>query len=115
MDHLSIGKALGYIGLALIVLGGIGGMLLWKSRRLSTASIQRRIYWTCCITASALLFASQIPDWRSGLFAALAVACVLVLIAYRFTSHIKLGGRIYEYMRDPRMPDPPPARAADAE
>ncbi|OBK70741.1 hypothetical protein [Mycobacterium sp. 1274761.0] len=109
MDHLTTGKALGYVGLALIVVGGVAAMMPWKSRRVSTASIQRRVYWTGAVTGAMLLFVSQLPDWRSGLFVAVAVALVLVLMAYRFTSHIKIGGKVYEFMRDPRQPDPPPA------
>lgn len=113
MDHLTMAKTLGYAGLALIVGGGIGAMMPWKSRRLSTASIQRRVYWTGVVTGLTLLFLSQLPDWRSGLFAAVAVALILLLMAYRFTSHIKFGGKIFEYMRDPHAPDPPPALGHD--
>jgi hypothetical protein len=105
-----VGTVLGYAGLALIVLGGLFGMFpLWRSPTLSPASIRRRSYWAGCIAGVVLLFVSQLPDWRSGAFGALAAAFVLVLMAYRFTSHIRLGGRVYQYMRDPRRPDPPPA------
>ncbi|WNG93394.1 hypothetical protein [Mycobacterium sp. ITM-2016-00318] len=101
-----------YAGLTAILLGAVGGMFpLWRSRTLSPASIQRRCYWAGAIGGTLLMFASQWPDWRSGLFVAFASLFVLVLSAYRFTSHIKLGGRIYEYMRDPNRPDPPPALA----
>jgi MFS family permease len=101
-----------YAGLAAVVLGTVSGMFpLWRSRTLSPASIQRRCFWTGSIGGPLLMFVSQLPDWRSGLFVALATLSVLVLVAYRFTSHLKIGGRIYEYMRDPRRPDPPPALA----
>ena len=106
-------RVLFYAGLAAIALGTLLGMFpLWRSATLSPASIQRRFYWTGSIVGPLLMFVSQLPDWRSGLFVALASLAVLVLVAYRFTSHLKLGGRIYEYMRDPRRPDPPPARAS---
>jgi len=101
-----------YAGVTAIVLGGLLGMFpLWRSKTLSPASIQRRCYWAGSIGGPLLMLASQWPDWRSGLFVACASLFVLVLGAYRFTSHIKLGGRIYEYMRDPCRPDPPPALA----
>ena len=109
-------ETLFYAGLAAIVLGGLFGMFpFWKSRTLSPASIRRRFYWTGAVGGPVLMFVSQLPDWRAGLFVALASLLVLVLLAYRFTSHIKLGGRIYEFMRDPRQPDPPPALRADGE
>ena len=101
-----------YAGLAAMVFGGLFGMFpLWKSRTLSPASIARRCYWTGCIGGPLLMFTSQLPDWRSGLFVALASLFVVVVAAYRFTSHLKVGGRVYEFMRDPRRPDPPPALA----
>jgi hypothetical protein len=39
----------------------------------------------------------------------------VLVVVYRFTSHIKIGDRIYEFLRDPRRPDPPPAPHADGE
>ncbi len=116
MEPSTVERMLFYAGLAALVLGGLFGMFpLWKSRTLSPASIQRRFYWTVSIGGPLLMFVSQLPDWRAGLLVALASLFVMVLIAYRFTSHIKLGGRIYEFMRDPKRPDPPPARAGDGE
>lgn len=105
-------RVLGYTGLALIVVGFLGGMVpFWKSRARSPASIRRRVFWTGSVAGVALLSVSQLPDWRSSVFIVVAAALVLVLTAYRFTSHIKLGRRVYEYMRDPEAPDPPPALA----
>jgi hypothetical protein len=40
---------------------------------------------------------------------ALAAALVLVLVAWRFTSHLKVGGKIYSATYTNRRPDPPPA------
>lgn len=111
MDNGTVGSVLGFAGLALIAVGGVGGMIPWKSRTLSPACIGRRVYWAGCIAGVGLLFASQLPDWRSGLLGAFAAALVLLLITYRFTSHIKLGGRVHQYMRDPHQPDPPPVLA----
>lgn len=109
-------EALFYAGLAAIILGGVFGMFpLWQSHTLSPASIQRRFYWAGTIGGPVLMFVSQLPDWRSGLLIAGASLLVVVLLAYRFTSHIKVGGRIYEFMRDPGRPDPPPALQADGE
>ncbi|RDH77215.1 hypothetical protein DVS77_17520 [Mycolicibacterium moriokaense] len=88
-------------------------MVPWKSRRLSTASIQRRVYWIGCVVAAALLFASQIPDWQAGTIIAFAVVFVMVGTAWRFTSHLKVGGRIYAAGHYHRQPDPPPALGDD--
>lgn len=98
-------KPLFYAGLAAIGLGTVLGMLpLWKSATLSQASLQRRCYWTGSFVGAALLFIAVLPDWTSAIFVAAAVLAVVVVVAYRFTSHIKLGGRVYGYMRDPRQP-----------
>ncbi len=115
MDHAALAKALGAAGIVSIVLAGIGGMLPWKSRRLSTASIQRRIYWTGSVASAVLLFVSQWPDWRSGLIITFAVAFVMILAAWRFTSHLTVGGRIYAASPYDRKPDPPPAVRPDGE
>lgn len=117
MEPSTVARFLFYTGLGpAIVLGGLFGMFpLWKSHTLSPASIQRRFYWTGAISGPLLMFVSQLPDWRSGLIVACASLFVLILVAYRFTSHIKLGGRIYEFMRHPGRADPPPALRSDGE
>ncbi|GFG52712.1 hypothetical protein MAGR_41530 [Mycolicibacterium agri] len=98
-------KPLFYAGLAAIVLGTVLGMFpRWKSATLSPASIQRRCYWTGSFVGALLLFIAVLPDWKSAVFVAAAVLAVLVVVAYRFTSHIKLGGKVYGYMRDQRHP-----------
>lgn len=113
MDYATVGKALGIAGLVFIVIGVIGGVVpFWRSRTLSPASVQRRVFWTGAVTGVALMFVSQLPEWRSSVFGALAATCALLLMAYRFTPLIKIRGRVYEYMRDPRKPDPPPALAS---
>jgi MFS family permease len=107
-------RPLFYAGLIAIASGTVGSLFpLWRSRRSSPASIQRRVYWTGSLIGSALLFVAALPDWRSAVFVSLCAVFVVVVVAYRFTSHIKVGGRIYEYMRDPRKPDPPPALGRD--
>ena len=50
--------------------------------------------------------------WMSGLFVGLAAVFVLVLVAFRFTTHIKIGHKIYAFMHENR-PDPPPALGPD--
>jgi hypothetical protein len=115
MAITGVAKAMFYAGLAAIVLGGLGAMLPWKSRRLSTASIQRRIYWTCTTVGTLLLFAAVLPDWRSALFVSACAALVMVGTAWRFTSHLKVGGRIYAARAYHRKPDPPPALQSDGE
>lgn len=99
-----------YAGLTAIVVGTLTSLFpLWKSRTLSPSSIQRRTYWTGTVVGVLLLFAGALPDWRSALFVSLCAALVMVAAAWRFTSHIRLGGRTYQFMRDSRRPDPPPA------
>ena len=85
---------------------------LWRSRTLSPASIQRRSYWTGSIVGALLVFVGRLPDWRSGLAIAFAVAFVMVGTAWRFTSHLRVRDRIYAASHHNRRPDPPPALAS---
>jgi hypothetical protein len=99
-----------YAGLTATVVAAVAGMFpVWKSRRLSPASIERRTYWTGCIVGSLLVFFSQLPDWWSGLIITSAIVFVMVGTAWRFTSHVKIGNRIYAASHHKRRPDPPPA------
>ncbi|MCX2934959.1 hypothetical protein ORI20_32375 [Mycobacterium sp. CVI_P3] len=103
-------STLAYIGLAAIIAGGILGMFpLWKSATLSPDSIERRVYWTGCAIGSVLLFFSQFPDWRQGLFFSIGAAVALLAIAFQWTNHIKINGRIYSAFNNNRRPDRPPA------
>ena len=98
------------IGLATMVLGVVGGMFpLWKSATLSPASIQRRVYWTGCFIGVALMFLSQVPQFRIAILIGLAMTFGVVAIAFGNTSHIKVGGKIFAAYRTLRKPDPPPA------
>ncbi len=107
-------QTLFYAGAAAIVAGTVTSLFpLWASRTLSPAAVQRRCYWTGAVVGTVLLFAAVLPDWRSAVFVSLCAALVLVVVAYRFTAHIRLNGRVYAYMRDPRQPDPPPALKRD--
>lgn len=97
---------------ALTVLGAttIGSIAApWKSRRLSPASIKRRIFWTGCALSVALLFIAGLPDWRSSIFMALVVSFAIAAIAFLRTSHINIDGRIYAAYAFFRRPVPPPA------
>jgi hypothetical protein len=99
-----------YSGLVVLLLGGLGSSFpLWKSRVLSPASIERRVYWTASSVGTILLLLSQLPDWRSGIGIAVAATLILVLVAWRFTAHLKVGGKIYSATYTNRRPDPPPA------
>ena len=107
-------KALFYAGIIAIALGTLASMFpLWKSRRLSPASIQRRVYWTGSLGGSLLLFIAVLPDWPRALFVSLCAVAVVVVVAFRFTSHIKIGDGIYAYTPYHRRPDPPPALSPD--
>jgi hypothetical protein len=115
MMTAEMSKTVFYAGLAALVLATIGGMLPWKSRRLSNASIQRRIYWTGTIVVALLLFAGALPGWPSAIFVSACVALVMIGTAWRFTSHLKIGGKIYAVGAYHRKPDPPPALRSDGE
>ncbi len=105
-------NTLGYTGLAAIIAGGILSMFpLWKSATLSPDSIERRVYWTGCAIGTPLLFLSQFPDWPRGLFFACGAAVALLAIAFQWTNHIKINGRIYSAFNNNRRPDRPPALA----
>ncbi|BBY63276.1 hypothetical protein [Mycolicibacterium helvum] len=105
---------LGYAGLAAIVAGGILSMFpLWRSATLSPDSIERRVYWTGCAIGITLLFCSQIPNWGQGVFFALGTAVAVLAIAFQWTNHIKINGRIYSAFNNNRRPDRPPAPAPE--
>jgi uncharacterized membrane protein YoaK (UPF0700 family) len=90
---------------------GIAGSVfpVFKSRKLSPASIQRRFYWTGCASALTLLFLASLDRWPSNLFLIFICAAVAIAIAFFRTSHIKIDGRIYGAYSVLRQPDPPPA------
>lgn len=90
---------------------GIAGSVfpIFKSRKLSPASIQRRFYWAGCVSALALLFAASLNKWPSNLFLIFICATVAISIAFFRTSHIKIDGRIWAAYAALRRPDPPPA------
>src|SRR5512139_879738 len=116
MASSAVATVLFYAGLAFVALGTVASLFpLWKSRRLSPASIQRRSYWTGCVVGSLLVFGSQLPDWRSAFIITVAIVFVMVLTAWRFTSHLKIGGRIYAASAYHRKPDLPPALQSDGE
>jgi len=95
---------------ASFVVGIVGSVFpILKSRELSTASIQRRFYWTGCVSALALLFLAGLDRWRSNLFLILICGTVVIAIAFFRTSHIKINGRIWAAYSVLRRPDTPPA------
>lgn len=82
-----------YAGLAAITLGAIAGMLPMS------ASSRRRCYWTGTVVGALLLFVGGLPDWRSAVFVSLCAALVMVAVAWRYTSHLKIGDKVYAFMR----------------
>lgn len=108
--HLFIGWAV----FVLILLGVVGGWFpLWKSARLSPDSIQRRVFWSCCTAAVLLCFLGALPDWRSSLFVSGCTAVAMTAIAFYWTNHLKIGGRVYAAFPSNRRPDRPPALSKD--
>ena len=107
-------KVFFWIAISLIGLATVGGMFpLWKSATLSPDSIERRVYWTGCAIGVALLFTSQLPDWKSATILAVAMGLGLVIVALKWTNHVKVGGRIYSVFSSNRRPDRPPALRDD--
>ncbi|AQA03654.1 hypothetical protein BVC93_15900 [Mycobacterium sp. MS1601] len=105
-----------WAGVAVMAVGSVGGFYpLWKSANLSPDAIQRRVYWSACPVVAVLFFLSQLPDWRSGLFFGLGSALALVAIAFNWTGHIKIRGRIYAAFPDDRRPDRPPALRGESD
>lgn len=109
-------ESLFWLGVAAMGVGTAGGFYpLWKSAALSPDSIQRRVYWSGAALAVVLFFLSQWPDIRSGLFFGLGSALALIAIAFNWTSHIKIRGRILAAFPSDRRPDRPPALGDDSE
>ena len=95
---------------ASFVVGIVGSAFpILKSRKLSTASIQRRFYWTGCVSALALLFLARLDRWPSNLYLIFICGTVVIAIAFFRTSHIKINGRIWAAYAVLRRPDAPPA------
>lgn len=102
------------IGIAFIGAGALGGTFpLWKSATLSPDAIRRRVYWTGAILGVLFLFVSQLPDLKSATLLSTGVGLGLVFIAFNWTSHIKVGGRIFAAFNSSRKPDRPPALRSD--
>lgn len=103
-----------WVGIALMGLGTLAGSFpLWKSSSLSPDSIKRRVYWASVSMAAVMFFLSQLPDWRSGLFFGICIALGLVAIAFTWTGHIKVAGRVYSASPTLRRPDRPPALSGE--
>lgn len=109
-------EIVGWFAILLIGLAGVSALFpLWKSAHLSPESIQRRGYWTCSALCSGMMFLSQWPDWRSGLFGGICIALGLIAVAFTWTSLIKIRGRVYTGNPSLRSPDRPPALGDDGD
>ncbi|MGB3483798.1 MAG: hypothetical protein WBB07_16485 [Mycobacterium sp.] len=87
---------------------------LWRSATLSPDSIERRVYWSGSALAVLLIFMSQLPGWRAGLFVSGGVLLAVLAIAVNWTSHLKINGKVYALAASRRGPDRPPALSNDA-
>ncbi|BBZ35469.1 hypothetical protein [Mycolicibacterium confluentis] len=101
---------LALVGLA--IAGALSLFPLWRSRTLSPDAIKRRTYWSGTVIATVCMFLAAWPDWRVGLFVSTAVGLTLVVLAGRYTRHIKIRGRVYG-MPGANVPDRPPSRAPE--
>jgi hypothetical protein len=90
-----------------------GWFPIWKSSRLSPDSIQRRGYWFGTALCVLLLFLSQLPDLKSAVIISVAIGLGMVGVAFRWTRHIKISGRIYAASPSDRRADRPPALGDD--
>lgn len=103
-----------WLALSGLVLGTVLSWFpLWKSATLSPDSIRRRVYWIGCGVAVLAMFLSAVPDWPSAVFASGATALALVVLAWRWTNHLKINGRVWAASAADRRPDRPPALAGD--
>jgi hypothetical protein len=96
------------VGLAVAALLSI--FPVWRSATVSPDSIKRRTYWTGTTVAVVCSFLAAWPEWLLGLVIAMTMALAMLAIAIRYTSHVKIRGRIYGLPGN-RGPDRPPARA----
>ena len=104
----------GYAAVAALAAGTLlSSFPLWKSATLSPDSIERRVWWTGCAIAIPLMFLSQLPNWRGGLFVAIMASGTLIGIAFFWTNRIRVNGRTYAAFALNRRPDRPPALARD--
>lgn len=105
---------LGYAALVAFVGGGLLSMFpLWSSANLAEDSVHRRVYWTGTVVGSVLLFLSQLPDWKGGLFVTITAALAMFMAAGFWTDHIRIGGRIYSASNFGGRAGRPPVRRDD--
>lgn len=84
------------VALAALVNGAVGGSFpLWKSATLSPDSIERRVYWPCSSVVIVVGFVSQLPYWQGAIVVGACSALALTCIAFYWTNHVKIGGRVY--------------------
>lgn len=101
--------AVGLVGFATV----FGWIPLWKSSTLSPDSIQRRVFWTGMVGSLPLVFLALLPDVRGAVFVVACSALVIVMIALRWTRHVKIGQRIYGASPERHRPDRPPVLIND--
>jgi hypothetical protein len=75
---------------------------------------QRCIYWACAVVAAVAGFGMEYPKWQNGLWTAAFVVAAMALAAFRFTSYIKIRGKIYAFSPDLRRGDPDDTYTAPA-
>lgn len=103
-------KTLMWVGLSLMVLSALCGWFpLWKSETLSPESIKRRVFWSGMAVSLVLFFLALLPDLRASMIGTVGMALGILAIAFRWTGHIKIRGRIYTADPSLRRPDSPPA------
>ena len=82
---------------------------LWKSAVISPDSIRRRVYWTGSACFVLTVFLAELPNWRSGLFGATCFGLWMVVLALKWSGHVKINGRKFAISARDRRPDRPPA------
>ncbi|MET0900704.1 MAG: hypothetical protein ABWY45_22550 [Mycobacterium sp.] len=100
--------------LTALVIGAVGGSVpLWKSATLSPDSVERLVYWSCSAVVVVLGSVSQLPYWQGAFFVGGCSAIALAGIAFYWTNHVKIGGRVYAAFEHNRRPDRPPALSSE--
>lgn len=73
---------------------------------------ERRVFWGATGAAALCGFLAGLPDGKRGIATGLVIAGGMALVAYVYTPNIKIGGKIYAWHADDRVPDPSPEDTA---
>ena len=78
---------------------------MWWSK---ADTAMRRLFWIATVMTVVSFFIGVWPEWQAGLTFSAALGGLLLLVAFRFTSHLRFRGRIFALPGN--RPDRPPSR-----